>query len=105
MEHKDLIKRRKMAWIKPQDLIDYFGNWKNRDYIFVREVKDCERATVLNVFFDYPRHLFGIILAREDWPICPDGVEPELVNSGVSDTRLVKIGAYCPGDYDMTHSS
>lgn len=84
---------RKIAFVSPSVLMEFFGNWKHaKEYLRVVQFDECEGATVLNVFYKPENHMFGIELARMDWPyVEPGTVSPTLNSSGAC--RVVKIEA------------
>jgi hypothetical protein len=70
-------------------LMGYFGNWKNAEFVSIQEFEGCEGAIVMDVFMDFPRRMFGIVLARDDWPEVAEGTIPPSLNGPRS--RIVQL--------------
>jgi hypothetical protein len=89
IEFKPNWKRRKIAYIPISSLKNYFGNWKLSGHTILQEFPECENAEIIDVFMDYPRRMFGVVLASPDWPEVEDGCVPPEIGTLSTRERIV----------------
>jgi hypothetical protein len=90
-DYKELFRHRRIYFVDPTDLMDYFGNWKNVDYIVLREIEDCEGSELIDVFYEPMRRCFGVVLARMDWQEIATGCEPPSFPGITHKSQIMKV--------------
>lgn len=87
----ELMRHRKVAYVNPQQLLNFFGNYRQVEYILVSEFEGCEGAIITGVYYAPDMRCFCVEMVREDWPEVEDGTMSPRLNTGYSKIIRLRI--------------